>query len=64
MRRLDESDLDYWARRRSEALALADKADGELREAHFALAESYARLIELTTVRTVEPADARPADPR
>ena len=47
MRRLDETDLDYWARRHGEVMALADQADGELRETHLALAGSYARLIEI-----------------
>jgi hypothetical protein len=58
MRRLDETDLDYWARRHSEVMALADKADGELREAHLALAASYARLIELANGRVNEGPEA------
>lgn len=51
MRRLDETELDYWARRQSEVLDLADKADGDLRDAHLALASSYARLIEIANGR-------------
>jgi len=47
MRGADESDLDYWERRRRETLALAQTAHGDLREAHLALAESYTRLIEI-----------------
>ena len=47
MRGDDESDLDYWERRRRETLALAQVVDGDLREAHLALAESYSRLIEI-----------------
>lgn len=64
MRRLDETDLDYWARRQNEVLSLAGKADGALREAHLALADSYARLIELAKGRAAEPAaDPQSVDP-
>jgi len=54
MRRLDETDVDYWARRQSGVMALADKADGGLRDAHLALASSYARLIEIATGQASE----------
>jgi len=47
MRRIDESDLDYWARRHREVIELAENTAGDVRAAHIALAESYARLIEI-----------------
>lgn len=49
MRRTDESDLDYWARRHAEVMELVDKSDGEVRAAHLALADSYMRLIKITS---------------
>jgi hypothetical protein len=55
MRRRDETDLEYWARRQGEAMEMADRADGPLREAHLALAASYTRLIEITSGHPVEP---------
>lgn len=56
MRRFDETELEYWGRRRGEAMALADQADGDLREVHLALAQSYARLIEIADARASEAA--------
>jgi hypothetical protein len=54
MRGAEESDLDYWERRRRETLALAQVVDGDLRDAHLALAESYSRLIEIKRAAEVK----------
>jgi len=47
MRGLHETELQYWTRRHAEVIELAEKATGDLRDAHIALADSYKRLIDL-----------------
>lgn len=46
-----ESDLEFWSRRYAEVMTRAAMENGTVRAAHLALAESYLRLIAVTTER-------------